>query len=89
MNLNKKILSNKKVKKDIENIKELEKIINNYSEEITSTIKINILDTLKTNSFNINKTITCTNFIKYITKEKIEDLEEKDLIKMFDMLIKN
>ena len=89
MNLNKKILSNKKVKKDIENIKELEKIINNYSEEITSTIKINILDTLKTNSFNINKTITCTNFIKYSTKEKIEDLEEKDLIKMFDMLIKN
>lgn len=89
MNFNKKILSNKKVKKDIENIKELEKIINNYSEEITSTIKINILDTLKTNSFNINKTITCTNFIKYSTKEKIEDLEEKDLIKMFDMLIKN
>jgi len=89
MNLNKKILSNKKVKKDIENIKEIEKIINNYSEEITSTIKINILDTLKTNSFNINKTITCTNFIKYSTKEKIEDLEEKDLIKMFDMLIKN
>ena len=89
INLKKKILSSKKVKKDIENIKEIEKITNDICEEITSIIKINILDTLKTNSFNINKTITCTNFIKYSTKEKIEDLEEKDLIKMFDMLIKN
>lgn len=89
INIKKKILTNKKVKKDIETIKTIEDIFNDCSEELTSIIKINVLDTLKTHSFNINKTITCTNFIKFSTKEKIDDLEEKDLIQMFDMLIKN
>ena len=35
------------------------------------------------------QTITCSNFIKYSTKDKIEELNEEDLMKMFDLLIKN
>lgn len=85
----KKLLSNKKIKKNIDNIKQIDAFIDETKDNIISSIKITIMDLLKTNSFNINKTITCTNFIKYSTKDKIEELNEEDLIKMFDLLIKN
>lgn len=88
-NIRKKLIQNKKVKKDIDNIKQLEDNIAASKTSIISNIKIIIMDILKTNSFNINKTITCTNFIKYSTNDKIEDMSENDLIKMFNLLIKN
>lgn len=88
-NIRKKLIQNKKVKKDIDNIKQLEDNIDASKTSIISNIKIIIMDILKTNSFNINKTITCTNFIKYSTNDKIEDMSENDLIKMFNLLIKN
>lgn len=87
--IRKKMLQNKKIKKDIENIKVLDDFIEMSKTGIISNIKIIIMDILKTNSFNINKTITCTNFIKYSTKDKIEQLDENDLIQMFNLLIKN
>lgn len=87
--IRKKMIQNKKIKKDIENIKVLDDFIEMSKTGIISNIKIIIMDILKTNSFNINKTITCTNFIKYSTKDKIEQLDENDLIQMFNLLIKN
>lgn len=87
--IRKKMIQNKKIKKDIENIKVLDDFIEMSKTGIISNIKIVIMDILKTNSFNINKTITCTNFIKYSTKDKIEQLDENDLIQMFNLLIKN
>ena len=88
-NIRKKLLSNKKIKKDAENIKILDSTFEETKNNIISNIKITIMDLLKTNSFNINKTITCTNFIKYSTKDQIEELNEKELIQMFELLIKN
>ncbi len=89
MNVREKILISNKIKKDMDSIRTIDNIIDEKKDSIVSNIKISIMDILKTNSFNVNKTITCTNFIKYSTKDKIEDLDEKDLIKMFDLLIKN
>ncbi len=89
MNVREKILISNKIKKDMDSIRTIDNIIDEKKDSIVSNIKITIMDILKTNSFNVNKTITCTNFIKYSTKDKIEDLDEKDLIKMFDLLIKN
>lgn len=89
MNVREKILISNKIKKDMDSIRTIDNIIDEKKDSIVSNIKIAIMDILKTNSFNVNKTITCTNFIKYSTKDKIEDLDEKDLIKMFDLLIKN
>lgn len=89
MNIREKILISNKIKKDKDSIRTIDNIIDEKKDSIVSNIKISIMDILKTNSFNVNKTITCTNFIKYSTKDKIEDLDEKDLIKMFDLLIKN
>ena len=88
-NIRKKLISNKKIKKDAENIKILDSNLEEIKNNIISNIKIIIMDSLKTNSFNINKTITCTNFIKYSTKDQIEELNEKELIQMFNLLIKN
>ena len=88
-NIKKKLFSNKKIKKDAENIKILDRALEETKNNIISNIKITIMDLLKTNSFNINKTITCTNFIKYSTKDQIEELNEKELIQMFELLIKN
>lgn len=88
-NIRKKLLTNKKIKKDDENIKMLDSALEETKNNIISNIKITIMDLLKTNSFNINKTITCTNFIKYSTKDQIEELNEKELIQMFELLIKN
>ncbi len=88
-NIKKKLFSNKKIKKDAENIKILDSTFEEIKNNIISNIKITIMDLLKTNSFNINKTITCTNFIKYSTKDQIEELNEKELIQMFELLIKN
>lgn len=88
-NIRKKLFSNKKIKKDAENIKILDRALEETKNNIISNIKITIMDLLKTNSFNINKTITCTNFIKYSTKDQIEELNEKELIQMFELLIKN
>ena len=88
-NIRKKLFSNKKIKKDAENIKILDRALEEIKNNIISNIKITIMDLLKTNSFNINKTITCTNFIKYSTKDQIEELNEKELIQMFELLIKN
>ena len=88
-NVREKILISNKIKKDMDSIRTIDNIIDEKKDSIVSNIKISIMDILKTNSFNVNKTITCTNFIKYSTKDKIEDLDEKDLIKMFDLLIKN
>lgn len=88
-NIKKKLFSNKKIKKDAENIKMLDRALEEIKNNIISNIKITIMDLLKTNSFNINKTITCTNFIKYSTKDQIEELNEKELIQMFELLIKN
>lgn len=88
-NIRKKLLSNKKIKKDVENIKIFDRALEETKNNIISNIKITIMDLLKTNSFNINKTITCTNFIKYSTKDQIEELNEKELIQMFELLIKN
>lgn len=88
-NIRKKLLTNKKIKKDAENIKILDRALEEIKNNIISNIKITIMDLLKTNSFNINKTITCTNFIKYSTKDQIEELNEKELIQMFELLIKN
>ena len=88
-NIRKKLLTNKKIKKDAENIKILDRALEETKNNIISNIKITIMDLLKTNSFNINKTITCTNFIKYSTKDQIEELNEKELIQMFELLIKN
>ena len=76
-------------KKDNDNIREIDGYLDDAKDGIISNIKITIMDLLKTNSFNINKTITCSNFIKYSTKDKIEELNEEDLMKMFDLLIKN
>ena len=89
MNVREKILISNKIKKDMDSIRTIDNIIDEKKDSIVSNIKISIMDILKTNSFNVNKTITCTNFIKYSTKDKNEDLDEKDLIKMFDLLIKN
>lgn len=89
MMFRKKLFSNNKIKKDIETIKIIDNILDETKDNIIGNIKIIIMDSLKTNSFNVNKTITCSNFIKYSTKDKIEDLNEKDLAKMFDLLIKN
>ena len=89
MNVREKILISNKIKKDMDSIRTIDNIIDEKKDSIVSNIKISIMDILKTNSFNVNKTITCTNFIKYSTKDKIEDLDEKDLIKMFELLIKN
>ena len=88
-NIRKKLLTNKKIKKDAENIKIFDSTLEETKNNIISNIKITIMDLLKTNSFNINKTITCTNFIKYSTKDQIEELNEKELIQMFELLIKN
>ena len=88
-NIKKKLFSNKKIKKDAENIKILDRALEETKNNIISNIKITIMDLLKTNSFNINKTITCTNFIKYSTKDQIEELNEKELIQMFELLIKS
>ena len=89
MNVRKKLLGNKRIKKDNDNIREIDGFLDDAKDNIISNIKIIIMDLLKTNSFNINKTITCSNFIKYSTKDKIEELNEEDLMKMFDLLIKN
>ena len=89
MNVRRKVFTGNKVKKDIDTIKMIDSILNEAKDSIVGNIKITIMDSLKTNSFNVNKTITCSNFIKYSTKDKIEDLSEKDLAKMFDLLIKN
>ena len=89
MNVRRKIFTGNKVKKDIDTIKMIDNILDEAKDSIVGNIKITIMDSLKTNSFNVNKTITCSNFIKYSTKDKIEDLSEKDLAKMFDLLIKN
>lgn len=89
MNVRRKVFTGNKVKKDIDTIKMIDNILDEAKDSIVSNIKITIMDSLKTNSFNVNKTITCSNFIKYSTKDKIEDLSEKDLAKMFDLLIKN
>lgn len=88
-NFRKKLIQNKIVKKELENVKLLDESLYSSKNSIISMIKIEIMDTLKTNSFNINRTITCTNFIKYSTKEQIEELDEKDLTQMFNLLIKN
>ena len=89
MNVREKILISNKIKKDMDSIRTIDNIIDEKKDSIVSNIKITIMDILKTNSFNVNKTITCTNFIKYSTKDKIEDLNEKDLAQMFDLLINN
>lgn len=89
MNVRRKVFTGNKVKKDIDTIKMIDNILDEAKDSIVGNIKITIMDSLKTNSFNVNKTITCSNFIKYSTKDKIEDLSEKDLAKMFDLLIKN
>lgn len=89
MNVRRKVFTGNKVKKDIDTIKMIDNILDEAKDSIIGNIKITIMDSLKTNSFNVNKTITCSNFIKYSTKDKIEDLSEKDLAKMFDLLIKN
>lgn len=89
MVVRKKLFGNNRIKKDNDNIKEIDGYLDDAKDGIISNIKITIMDLLKTNSFNINKTITCSNFIKYSTKDKIEELNEEDLMKMFDLLIKN
>lgn len=89
MNVRRKVFTGNKVKKDVDIIKMIDNILDEAKDSIVGNIKITIMDSLKTNSFNVNKTITCSNFIKYSTKDKIEDLSEKDLAKMFDLLIKN
>ena len=89
MNMRKKIFAGNKIKKDIDTIRIVDNILEESKDSIVGNIKITIMDSLKTNSFNVNKTITCSNFIKYSTKDKIEDLNEKDLAQMFDLLIKN
>ena len=89
MVVRKKLFGNNRIKKDNDNIREIDGYLDDAKDGIISNIKITIMDLLKTNSFNINKTITCSNFIKYSTKDKIEELNEEDLMKMFDLLIKN
>lgn len=89
MVVRKKLFGNNRIKKDNDNIREIDGYLDDTKDGIISNIKITIMDLLKTNSFNINKTITCSNFIKYSTKDKIEELNEEDLMKMFDLLIKN
>lgn len=89
MFVRKKLFGNNRIKKDNDNIREIDGYLDDAKDGIISNIKITIMDLLKTNSFNINKTITCSNFIKYSTKDKIEELNEEDLMKMFDLLIKN
>lgn len=89
MVVRKKLFGNNRMKKDNDNIREIDGYLDDTKDGIISNIKITIMDLLKTNSFNINKTITCSNFIKYSTKDKIEELNEEDLMKMFDLLIKN
>ena len=89
MVVRKKLFVNNRIKKDNDNIREIDGYLDDAKDGIISNIKITIMDLLKTNSFNINKTITCSNFIKYSTKDKIEELNEEDLMKMFDLLIKN
>lgn len=89
MVVRKKLFGNNRIKKDNDNIREIDGYLDDAKDGIISNIKITIMDLLKTNSFNINKTITCSNFIKYSTKDKIEELNEEDLMKMFDLLIRN
>ena len=89
MVVRKKLFGNNRIKKDNDNIREIDGYLDDAKDGIISNIKITIMDLLKTNSFNINKTITCSNFIKYSTKDKIEELNEEDLMKLFDLLIKN
>ncbi len=89
MVVRKKLFGNNRIKKDNDDIREIDGYLDDAKDGIISNIKITIMDLLKTNSFNINKTITCSNFIKYSTKDKIEELNEEDLMKMFDLLIKN
>ena len=50
------------LKKDNDNIREIDGYLDDAKDGIISNIKITIMDLLKTNSFNINKTITCSNF---------------------------